>query len=501
MINLLTASQTREADAYTISNKPISSLDLMEAAAFAFLRAFKEEVPDIDTLISIYCGTGNNGGDGLAIARLLKENAYDRISVKIARFSVKETDDFRANLESLRLTGIPITELSQTENFPEEYACIIIDALIGSGLNKPLEGDLKALAEHLNQLQRKVIAVDIPSGFPSEGPVDPEAVILKASLTISFQRPKINFFFPESANATERFKIVEIGLDEEFIQSQPGPWKLIEENDIRRIIKPRKAFSHKGTYGHALIIAGNSETMGAALLCADACLHSGAGLTTACIPDSGLTALNTYAPEVMALSRSGIRKVKLEEKYDAIAIGPGLGTEISSSELVELILTNKNTAIVFDADALNILAAHPEHLSNLPQKSIICPHAREFDRLFGKSDNWWDRVATAVKKAKDFNLIILLKNRYTFIVLPDGNILINPTGNPAMSVGGMGDVLTGMIAAFLAQGFTPSEAALLATFIHGKSGDKLNGMYSIPPRYIIEMLPGIIKGFSHSEEV
>ena len=497
MLQLLTSSQTREADAYTIKTKPISSLDLMETAALAFVRAFKEEVPEIDTPISVYCGTGNNGGDGLAIARLLKEAAYDRLSVKIARFSAKESGDFKTNLDRLKLTGITLTELSPGNKFSGENALVIVDALIGSGLNKPLEGDLKVLVEHLNLVNRKVIAVDVPSGFPSDGPIDPKAVILKASLTVSFQRPKINFFLPESANATDRFKVVGIGLDEDFIQSQQGPWKLIEEADIRGTIKSRKAFSHKGTYGHALIIAGNTETMGAALLCADACLHSGAGLTTASVPQEGLTALNSYAPEVMFIPRTGLGSDDSLSKYSSIAIGPGLGTGHDSKELLKVILKSQKTPMVLDADALNILASNPDLLHTLPEQCIICPHLKEFDGLFGKSGSWWDRLTLGMKKAREFKIIILLKNKYTFIILPEGNILINPTGNPAMAVGGMGDVLTGMIAAFLAQAYTPHEAAVLAVYIHGKAGDELKGMNSIPPRYLTRLIPGNIKGYTY----
>jgi len=497
MLQLLTSPQIREADAYTIKNKPISSIDLMESASGAFVKAFMEEVPDRNTLISVYCGTGNNGGDGLAIARLLKEQAYDSISVKIMRFSPKESADFKINLDRLKLTGIPLSELSNATNLPKENATVIIDALIGSGLNKALEGDLRTLIKHLNKLKKKVIAVDVPSGFPAEGIIDPGATILKAKLTITFQRPKINFFFPESAHATERFIVADIGLDEAYIQSLPGPWKLIEEKDLKGVIKPRKPFSHKGSYGHALIIAGNTRTMGAALLCADACLHSGAGLTTASIPEQGMPALNAYAPEVMTLPRSELASEVNSGKFNSIAIGPGLGTKANATELVKQAL-NFNIPMLVDADALNILAANPALLHKLPEQTIICPHMKEFDRLFGTSATWWDRVALAQKKAKELSLIILLKNQYTFIALPEGDILINPTGNPAMAVGGMGDVLSGMIAAFLAQGYTAKESAMLATYIHGKTGDVLNqemGMYSIPPGELTLLLPEMIQSF------
>ena len=321
MLQLLNAFQTKEADKYTLKAKNISSIELMENAANAFVRAFFAEIPNLYTQISIYCGTGNNGADGLAIARILKNQGYEVLNIKIARFSNHESPDFSENLKRLDLTGIPILELNDTHSFPDENAELIIDGLLGSGLNKPLEGDFKALVDHLNQLNKNIIAIDIPTGFPSEGPLNHYACILKASLCICFQRPKINFFFPESEKALDRFQTVKIGLDEEFIQSQATNWKLLEANDIRQILKTRKAFSHKGTYGHALIIAGNTETMGAAILCADACLHSGAGLTTACIPKDAYAAMNSYAPEVMILPREfykSFEKLLCRNRIDGI---------------------------------------------------------------------------------------------------------------------------------------------------------------------------------------
>jgi NAD(P)H-hydrate epimerase len=497
MLQLLTSPQIREADSYTIKHKPISSVDLMELASGAFVKVFMEEVPDRDTLISVYCGTGNNGGDGLAIARLLKEQSYNSVSVKIVHFSPKESADFKINLDRLKLSGILPTEISDANHPPKENAPVIIDALIGSGLNKVLEGDLQKLIKQLNELKKKVFAVDIPSGFPSEGIIDPSATVLKAKLTITFQRPKINFFFPESAIATERFTTVDIGLNEDYIQSQPGPWKLIEEKDLKGLVRTRKPFSHKGSYGHALIIAGNTRTMGAALLCADACLHSGVGLTTACIPEKGMPALNAYAPEVMTLSRSELKSELISGKFDSIAIGPGLGTNQGTTALLKQALEFKIPMLI-DADALNILAENPELLYKLPEQTIICPHMKEFDRLFGISANWWERVAIAQRKAKELNLTILLKNQFTFIAVPEGDILINPTGNPAMAVGGMGDVLSGMIAAFLAQGYNAKESAIMATYIHGKTGDVLHqemGMYSRPPGELTLLLPEMIQSF------
>jgi ADP-dependent NAD(P)H-hydrate dehydratase / NAD(P)H-hydrate epimerase len=494
MQTFLTSAQTRNADQYTICNTPVSSLDLMESASKAFVQEFKKHVQNKDETISIYCGTGNNGGDGLAVARLLKGEGYSRLSVKIARFLKRSTPGFNANFERLKLSGIGIIEISHSNSLPDEDASILIDALLGLGLNKPLDGDLKNLVKHLNNLQRTVFSIDAPTGFFCEGLIDPSAIVFKATTAIVFQRPKLNFFFPESAYALENFKVVNIGLDEEFIQAQQSGWKLIEEEDTRHILKLRKEFSHKGTYGHALIIAGSPETMGAALLCTDACLHSGAGLTTACIPEGGLIALNTRSPEAMALIRTDQHKI-IADKYSSIGFGPGLGNNKNTLNLLKKVLDKPNIPLVIDADGLNILAAYPKLLPKLPVYTILTPHMKEFDRLFGEHQTWWERVETAKEKAKQYQIIILLKNRYSFIILPSGDVLINPSGNPAMAVGGMGDVLTGMITSFLAQGYVPEQASIIACYLHGKAGDvlKAKGMFSIPPRYIIQLLPHIIR--------
>ncbi len=496
MLNLLTSSQIRDADAHTAATKSISSLDLMEAASLAFVKEFQKEVIDKNILISMYCGTGNNGGDGLVVARILKQHGYENIIVKIARFSGKTTDDFNANFQLLKLTEIAIIELSELSSIPDERSDIIIDALLGSGLNKPVEGHLKSLIDSINRSQKKIISIDVPSGLPSEGVMAADSTTIKAALVISFQHAKINFFFPESGNAIDRFKAVPIGMDEEYIQSLTCHWKLVEEKDITLILKPRKSFTHKGTYGHALIIAGSKETMGAALLCADACLHSGAGLTTACIPESGLIALNTRSPEIMALLRKDNIPTGTFENYSVIAIGPGIGTDEEATDLFQKVLDGKQMPIVVDADALSILSEKPEFFNRLPEMSIMTPHMKEFDRMFGKHNSWWERVETARQKASEFNIIILLKNQYSFIVLPDGDVLINPTGTPAMAVGGMGDVLTGMITAFLAQGYAAKEAAILGCYLHGKAGDELSGegMNSIAPGILINRLPYTIGG-------
>jgi hydroxyethylthiazole kinase-like uncharacterized protein yjeF len=493
MLPLLTAPDIRKADAYTIANEPVSSVDLMERASKAFVGWFINHFPDKRHVITVYCGTGNNGGDGLAIARLLYQHNYQHINVIIARFSKKASGDFTANFERLVAAGMPYIELQPGGEVPSDKSEIIIDALLGSGLNKPLEGDYARLVKHLNDLNKTVVAVDVPTGLFTEGEIPGNALVLKANLVITFQQPKITFLLPESAPYIDCWEAVNIGLDEGFISSLNSPYQFIEEKDIRSILKPRPRFSNKGTFGHALIIAGQPETMGAALLSASACAHAGAGLTTACIPESGLTALNTSQPEIMAVVRKQDKQTKIQwDKFTAIGIGPGLGKEQDALDLLTGLFKNFKKPVVIDADALNLLSANPYLLEQIPAQSIITPHMKEFDRLFGGHKSWWNRIQTAIAKAAEHQIYIILKNSYTIIATPDGKVFFNSTSNAAMASGGMGDVLTGVLTAMLAQKYTPEEACILGTYIHGKAGDELalpNRLAVVLPGKLTEQLP------------
>jgi hydroxyethylthiazole kinase-like uncharacterized protein yjeF len=493
MLPLLIASQIREADAYTIAHELISSVDLMERASKAFVNWFINHFPDKGQSIAVYCGTGNNGGDGLAIARLLFEHGYTYINVTIARFSTHSSEDFNVNLTRLELLPVTVTELSAGYEFIIETSDILIDALLGSGLNKPLEDDYKRLVDELNNLRKNVVAVDVPTGFYTDGEVNGNHTVLKAELVITFQQPKINFLLPESGSVIKCWEAVNIGLNDEFIKSLKSPYQLVKEDDIKAMLKPRARFSHKGTFGHALIIAGQAKTMGAALLCSSACVYAGAGLTTACIPQSGLTALNSYQAEVMAIVRQEYEQPDLElEKYSVVALGPGLGTNEDALTLLQNVLDGYDKPVVIDADGLNLLAAHPKLLCDLPAGSIITPHMKEFDRLFGEHNSWWQRLQTLRLKAQELQICIVLKNSYTITATPEGMLYFNSTSNSAMAVGGMGDVLTGIITALLAQNYTPEQACLMGVYLHGKAGDELampNRLHVVLPGQVAAHIP------------
>ncbi|OKS88405.1 bifunctional ADP-dependent NAD(P)H-hydrate dehydratase/NAD(P)H-hydrate epimerase [Mucilaginibacter polytrichastri] len=483
---LLTASQIHEADTYTISHEPISSIDLMERAAKAFEQVFTARYGDIEKSIAIYCGTGNNGGDGLAIARLLTDYGFEKVDVKIARFSEKTSVDFNTNLERLQQTGVIIKEFKSTAELIIEPADIIIDALLGNGLNKPLTGEYAQLGQQINSWGKTVVAVDVPTGFYGEGEIEEVAVVIKADLAITFQQPKINFLLPESKYAVKNWVAVGIGINKTYTQQLNSPYQYLEEADIKQILEPRERFSNKGTYGHALIVAGHAETMGAALLCSSACAQAGAGLTTACIPQSGLVALNSYMPEIMAIVREGETIPEIDwAKFSTMGIGPGLGKDDNALALLTEIFTNYTRPVVIDADALNLLATYKQLWACLPKGSILTPHMKEFDRLFGEHKTWWQRLQTAQQKAKELEIYIVLKNDYTIVASPDEKLYFNATSNAAMASGGMGDVLTGVITALLAQQYSALEACLAGVYLHGKAGDDL----ALPNKLTV-VLPG-----------
>lgn len=484
----------REVDAHTIQHQPIASIDLMEQAAVAFVTAFIKKYPHQQQAILVVCGQGNNGGDGLAIARILADKGFSNIRVLLTHFSENSSPDYLENLDRLQRSSHSISVSRYNDHLTFSKDELVIDALLGSGLNKPLSEAYAAMVATINKSGATIVSVDVPTGFVSEGEIQEPYRGIKADLVISFQRPKINFFFPESTTALKGFCIVPIGLDEDHLQSLSSDWKLVDSKFVRHSLKPREKFSHKGSYGHVLMLAGNTETMGAALLATGASLNVGAGLVTACIPQSGLTALNVALPEAMFLNREAVKEIPAH-KYQAIAIGPGLGVGNEQIQLLEY-LFQQNQPLVLDADALNIIASHQELLEKIPAQSVITPHMKEFDRLFGDHNNWWQRVTTARQEAKQRQVIIVLKNQYTFICLPTGEICVNPTGNPAMAQGGMGDVLTGTIVGLLAQGYSSTDVAILGVYLHGKAGDALaKNLEVVAASTLSKYLPNILRKY------
>lgn len=472
-MNIYPAAHIKEWDAYTIKYEPIASIDLMERAAQKCVDWIVTHVTPKATF-TICCGKGNNGGDGLAIARLLNQKNIS-VEVYILHSNHPGSKNFETNLRRLQAIHIPVHILESPKNFPDiTDDTVVIDALFGSGLNKPLKGLAADLVQHINQSSHYTIAIDVPSGlFMDQSSIG--YPVVKATDTLTFQSYKTALLVAENAAYFGKVHLLDIGLHPEYIRKHPSQYQLVDETIIQKIFQPRKAFAHKGTYGHALIITGCYGKMGASVLAVSACLRSGAGLVTAYIPQCGYTILQTTAPEAMTITDAEDKHItewpNNIDRYEAIGIGPGLGMKETTKAVVTKIITRYKKPMVIDADGLNALATEPERLQHLPSHSILTPHPKEFDRLFGTCTNDFERIAIAQQKAKELSVIIVLKGHHTFIALPDGTAYFNNTGNAGMAKGGSGDVLTGILTSLLAQGYAPADAAVLGVNIHGLAGD------------------------------
>ncbi len=465
---LLSASQIKQVDRFTIENLNIPSIDLMEKAANQFVHAI---IPFINgkPKIHIFCGTGNNGGDGFAVARILKAKNTS-VSVYYHPGALAPSVDCKINQD--RLTDIKT--LHQESDFPIiDSDDIVIDALMGAGLNRPVDGTLETLILHINQSQSKVLAIDLPSGLSSDEWME-NATCIQAYFTGTFERPKRTFFMKETAGFVGKWEVLPIGLSPAFMDSMESNDYYLTEDFFKEYLFPRPQFSHKGTYGHGLMIAGSKGKMGAAVLSARAAMRSGIGLLTVHIPQVGYDILQTAIPEAMCETDVQMDfSSQLESDlsiYSAIGVGPGMGTQSGTKAILEQ-LFNPKVKLVMDADAINVLASNPELLKKIPENTILTPHPKEFERLCGSSTNTFERLTLQRNFAQLNQCILILKDAITSVALPDGRTFFNTTGNPGMATAGSGDVLTGITTGILAQGYPPEIAALIAVYFHGKAGD------------------------------
>ncbi|MCB9261680.1 MAG: NAD(P)H-hydrate dehydratase [Flavobacteriales bacterium] len=464
---ILNTQQIRDADNYTIQNKPIGSIDLMENAANAFVHCIENKIDNGQ--MAIVCGMGNNGGDGLAVARILK-NRNILVKCFLVKHRTECTADCQINLERLGQV-----EFIESENNLPNFAefTLVIDALLGSGLTGEVSGLMARVIDRINETAQQIISIDLPSGLPSDGIAQSQSII-RADLAVSFQRPKWSFFMPENGSFVKEWTTVEIGLNEDFIQNQTTE-KYVLDSRIEHWVKPRNRFSHKGTYGHALIMAGSYGKMGAAVLSTRGCMRAGAGLTTAYVPKCGYQIMQIAAPEAMCMTderEERLAHLPNTEIYSAIAIGPGLGVDSSTASMVRQLLKNTLQPKVLDADALNILAENKDLLNMLDSSCILTPHIKEFDRLVGYSSNSLERMEKQLHFSKKHDCIVVLKDAHTIISTPDGQQFVNTTGNAGMATGGSGDVLTGILTGLLAQGYSGVEVSLIGVYFHGKAGDE-----------------------------
>ena len=475
-MKIFSTKEIREIDEYTIRNEPVSSEDLMERAAAGCTRWITEHISG-NPLFVIFTGPGNNGGDGWAMARLLADKGYKHIQLYHLQISQIISKDSEINRTRLLNQGKVIVKyITSAREMPDiDKSSVIIDALFGSGLNRSLEELPVNLVKHINASGCRVISIDIPSGlFGEDNSGNSEEAIIHAYETLTFQFPKRSFFFAENEKFLGPWHIIPIGLHPEIISSRQSEFFYTTMTDIRGLLRVRQKFSHKGSYGHSLLIAGSYGMMGAAILSARACLRTGTGLLTTHVPRMGYAIAQATVPESIFsqdINDTHFSALPALEKFTAAGIGPGIGMAHETVSALKALLVSYKKPIVLDADAINIVSAHQEILEMIPENTIITPHPGEFDRLAGSSVNGYKRNQLQIEFSRKHKLIIVLKGAYSSITMPDGRCFYNSSGNPGMATAGSGDVLTGMILSLLAQGYAPDEAALIGTFVHGLAGD------------------------------
>jgi len=501
-MKIFPASLIAEIDRYTILNEPISDIDLMERASRSIANYITDQTV-FSGEVFVFCGTGNNGGDGLAVARMLA-NVESRFSlhVFILNYGNGLKNSPSINLERLKTQGKSEINFINNENdFPVlNDDILVIDALFGNGLNRPLEGKAALLVRHINNSGALIFSIDVPSGLMGEdnSSINPENII-RADETLTFQFPKVSFLFPENEKYVGDWQVLDIGLHPGAIKSIASPYFFLEQDDIKEIMRPREKFSHKGTFGHALLISGAYGKMGAAVLSSKACLRSGVGLLTTHIPAKGVSVLQTAIPEAMLSideSETIFTGASNIRAFSAIGIGPAIGQAVDTQKAFFELIKASGKPMVIDADALNILGMNPNWIEKLPNGSILTPHPKEFERLSGEKSFGFQRLQKALAIAKQNQVFIVLRGAHSAIVCPDGEVYFNSTGNPGMATAGSGDVLTGIILSLLAQGYNSKDAALVGVYVHGLAGDiaaTQKGEISLIASDIIENLSNAFK--------
>lgn len=477
-MKLLSTPQLREADAYTIANEPVSSADLMERAASACVPLITQLVSPQE-VVHIVCGNGNNGGDGLVIARQLSQKNYSVI-VLLVRAAATDSADFAHNLMRLQVECKKVLVIDWQDqsdfDFTLLFRPVVVDAIFGSGLNREPEGLAAAIIENINAAHSRTISVDLPSGlYGDDNRNNRLRYVVNAAYTFTFHQPKPALLFAETGKYAGIVRVIDIGLHPAYIAAAETPYTLLTPEEIAPLLRSRAVFSHKGTYGHALLVAGSRGKSGAAVLAVNAALRSGCGLVTALVPQCAETILQTAAPEAMLLQSDAAEivsgRIRNAERFSAIGFGPGLGTAPETAQLFKQWLQEANCPAVLDADALNILAENKTWLAFLPAGTILTPHPGEFDRLAGAHTSGHERFLSQIEFSRRFNCYVVLKGAYTSITSPDGRAFFNTTGNAGMAKGGSGDVLTGLITGLRARGYDALQAAVLGVYLHGKAGD------------------------------
>ncbi|MDY6206598.1 MAG: NAD(P)H-hydrate dehydratase [Prevotella sp.] len=505
-MKIFTDSQIRALDKYTIEHEPIRPIDLMERAARALTKAIADMVKT-NTEIVVFAGPGNNGGDALAVSRLLAEQGMS-VSTYLFDISNKLSEECALNKERLKECKQlkHFSEITQQFDPPQlEAHTLVIDGLFGTGLTRPLSGGFASLVRYINQSPAQIVSIDIPSGLMTEdNTYNILANIIRADVTLTFQMKKLSFLMADIQQFIGKLQIIDIKLNQDFIKRTETAYNIIEKEDVKRLLKPRNDFAHKGMMGNALIIAGRYGMAGAAVLATKACLRAGAGRVTTLTPKKNCAILQASIPEAILHidnEETYFSEAIAPEDFDAIGIGPGLGQTENTAIAMIAQIRRSQIPIVIDADAINILANHRAWIQQLPKEIIMTPHPKEFERLDGNHSNGdYERLSKARDMAKTLHAYILLKGHYSALCLPNGNIVFNSTGNSGMATAGSGDVLTGIITALLARGYKREDACLLGMYLHGLAGDLAAeelGKESLIAGDIIDYLP---KAFRKLEE-
>ena len=492
-MKIFTASQLYEADKITIQNQGISSEQLMERAATEIFNWLHRKMQGAQVKIQLYCGIGNNGGDGLALARHLWEHGYN-IDVHVVSYSDKRSKDFLANLNKLKDRKIWPNFIQEGSALPSvDPDEIIIDAIFGIGLNREPDDWVRVLMNHLNHSKAFIVSVDVPSGLYLDKPLDNPEAVVKANYVLSIQAPKLIFFLPDTGIYCEEWQTLDIGMDRGYLAETETQFELIGREEILKWYRPRKRFSHKGTYGHSLIVGGSYGKIGAVILSSKAGLCVGSGLVTAYVPGCGYLPLQSSASEIMVLTDDNekyIQDIQYDLKPAAIGLGMGMGTEPATSKAFQAFLRNCEAPLVIDADGLNMLSEDEGLLKLLPANSVLTPHPGELKRLIGDWQNDFEKLSKVKEFASRYKCVLVLKDAYT-IVIHEGRGYVNSTGNPGLATAGSGDVLTGMITGMMAQGFEPYMAAIMAVYLHGSAGDLAafqSGYHAVTAGDIIKMI-------------
>jgi len=499
-MKLFTSAQIHELDRYTIENEPIKSIDLMERAAKAIANAISLEWSN-STPVVVFAGYGNNGGDALAVARILSDKGYD-VKTYLFNISGHLSEDCAANKARMidkRVTGfVEVTEEFEPPRLEE--GMLVVDGLFGSGLNKPLAGGFASLVKYINNSPAQVVSIDVPSGLMTEdNSYNIRANIIRADLTLTLGQKKLSFLFPENQQLIGRLKILDIRLSQEGIEKIESNYSIAEENDIRPLLLRRNPYAHKGNMGNALIIAGSYGMAGASVLATQACLRSGAGKVHTHTPKQNSMILQISVPEAIIQfdrDETVFSEAVDTEDFDALGIGPGLGTSEQTAVALISQLRRSQCPIVADADAINILANHRAWIQQLPKGIILTPHPKELERLEGHCNESYERLSKARNLAEQIEGYVILKGHHSALCLPDGHVIFNSTGNAGMATAGSGDVLTGIITGLLARGYKQKDACLIGMYLHGLAGDiaaKELGEESVIASDIIKYLPQAFK--------